>query len=168
MTKRVRRFCLAVAVLLPWLAPGLSAQTPAPSPATPAAPASTDEGIREIAPAPGGYTYNPMGRRDPFMSLIKPVGPQGEKKRKAGIEGFLIGEVVLRGIIKNNDGWIAFFSGTDGKSYWVRQGQRFFDGQLTAIDATTVSFRQEVSDPLSPVKTRDVKKYLYPSEEATQ
>ena len=37
---------------------------------------------------------------------------------------------------------------------------------ITAIDATTVTFRQEVTDPLSTVKTRDVKKTLYPSEEA--
>jgi hypothetical protein len=29
---------------------------------------------QELEPPPGGYTYNPQGRRDPFVSLIKPVG----------------------------------------------------------------------------------------------
>jgi hypothetical protein len=58
--------------------------------------------------------------------------------------------------------------GTDGKSYFVNVGQRMFDGVVTAIDATSVTFRQEVTDPLSTVKSRDVRKTLYPSEEARQ
>jgi hypothetical protein len=58
--------------------------------------------------------------------------------------------------------------GTDGKSYFVGVGQRLFDGVVTAIDATTVTFRQEVTDPLSTVKSREMKKTLYPSEEARQ
>jgi hypothetical protein len=58
--------------------------------------------------------------------------------------------------------------GTDGKSYFVKVGQRLFDGVITAIDAATVTFRQEVTDPLSSVRSRDVKKTLYPSEEGRQ
>ncbi len=63
-------------------------------------------------------------------------------------------------------GYVAVFQGTDKKSYFVREGQRLYDGVITAIDATSVTFRQEVADPLSPVRTRDVKKSLYASEEA--
>ncbi len=39
---------------------------------------------------------------------------------------------------------------------------------ITAVDATSVTFRQEVTDPLSPVKTREVRKSLYATEEARQ
>jgi hypothetical protein len=60
------------------------------------------------------------------------------------------------------------FQGTDGKSYFVNVGQRMYDGQITAIDAATVTFRQEVTDPLSPVRVREIKKSLYPTEEARQ
>jgi hypothetical protein len=133
---------------------------------------------QELEPPPGGYTYNPQGRRDPFVSLIKPVGADtGPKTRKPGMEGFLIQEVALRGIVRTQGGgegsaerpgYIAMFEGTDGKSYFVNVGQRLFDGQITAIDATTVTFRQEVTDPLSPVRTREVKQSLYPTEEARQ
>jgi Tfp pilus assembly protein PilP len=135
---------------------------------------------QELEPAPGGYTYNPQGRRDPFVSLIKPVGPDtGAKTRKPGMEGFLIQEVALKGIVKTaggggeksvaeKAGYIAMFLGTDGKSYFVNVGQRLFDGQIVAIDAGTVTFRQEVTDPLSPVKTREIKQSLYASEEARQ
>jgi len=148
------------------LAADAQAQT-APAATAPEA-GTADTGIVEQPPVPGGYQYNASGRRDPFMSLVRRGGPTEKGARPSGVEGLLIAEMALRGILKNIDGYIAFLSGPDGKSYWVRTGQRVFDGRLVAIDATTVTFEQEVSDPLSPVKTRNVKKYLYPSEEATQ
>ena len=84
------------------------------------------------------------------------------------MEGFLIQEVALKGIVKTPKGFTAMLLGTDGKSYFVQEGQRMFDGVITKIDATAVTFRQEITDPLSTVKSRDVKKTLYPSEEARQ
>jgi Tfp pilus assembly protein PilP len=124
---------------------------------------------QELQPDPGGYSYNPQGRRDPFVSLLKPVSAdQGARTRRPGMEGFLIQEVALKGIVRTPKGYTAMLLGTDGKSYFVNVGQRLFDGVITSIDATTVTFRQEVSDPLSTVKSRDVRKTLYPSEEARQ
>lgn len=165
-----------------WALPVL-AQSPASSPAAPAAKAEGQDVVKsileqELEPPPGGFTYNPQGRRDPFVSLQKPVAAdRGPKTRKPGMEGFLIQEVALKGIVKTSGGgagvaskpgYIAIFLGTDGKSYFVTVGQRMFDGVITAVDASSVSFRQEVTDPLSPVKTRDLKKSLYGSEEARQ
>ncbi len=178
--KRVLLVALAVTMIL---APAVFAQAPAASP-SPAAgePAKTEDVARppleaEMEP-PGGYTYNAQGRRDPFVSLQRPVAAdRGPKTRKPGMEGFLIQEVALKGIVKTTGGgtgiasragYIAIFLGTDGKSYFVTTGQRLFDGVITAVDATSVSFRQEVTDPLSPVKTRDLKKSLYATEEARQ
>jgi len=158
------------------------AQSPSPSPA--ASPAATGSDTiknileQELEPPPGGYTYSAQGRRDPFVSLLRRVDADGgAKTRRPGMEGFLIQEIALKGIVKTpgggmgpaeKPGYIALFLGTDGKSYPVREGQRLFDGVITAINATTVTFRQDVTDPLSPVKTREIKKTLYPSEEARQ
>ncbi len=137
-------------------------------------PASPDQ---DLEPAPGGYSYNPQGRRDPFVSLVRPVGPQGGKVRPQGLPGFLIQEVALKGVVRTQGGglgsatqagYIAIIQDTQGKSYFVTVGQRLFDGAIVAIDASSVSFRQEVTDPLSPVRTRDVRKTLYPIEEARQ
>jgi Tfp pilus assembly protein PilP len=143
-----------------------------PAPAAPAdetaAPVTPDLG--QLAVPEGGLIYSSQGRRDPFVSLIKPVGPQGQTgTRKAGIEGFLIQETALKGIIRSGPGQlIALLEGTDKKTYFVKVGQRLFDGQITAMDATTVTFRQEVEDPLAREKTRELKKSLYPTEEARQ
>lgn len=166
---------LAAALLV-----AVTASAQAPSPAPKAEGPDVIKGIleQELEPPPGGFTYNPQGRRDPFVSLQKPVAAdRGPKTRKPGMEGFLIQEVALKGIVKTSGGgagvasrpgYIAIFLGTDGKSYFVNVGQRLFDGVITAVDASSVSFRQEVTDPLSPVKTRDLKKSLYGSEEARQ
>jgi Tfp pilus assembly protein PilP len=182
---------LALAAALA-LAGAAFAQTPAPGPAGQTPPASTAEAAPPGAEAgadttrppldveieTGGYAYNAQGRRDPFVSLQRPVAAdRGPKTRKPGMEGFLIQEIALKGIVKTagggtgvaqRTGFVAMFLGADGKSYFVTTGQRLFDGVITAVDATSVTFRQEVTDPLSPVKTREVRKSLYASEEARQ
>jgi len=174
----------ACAAALSGLALAQQAAPPAPTP-SPAVPAEAAPGATEANRPPldveletGGYSYNSQGRRDPFVSLQQPVAAdRGPKTRKPGMEGFLIQEVALKGIVRTTgggtglaqkSGFIAMFLGADGKSYFVTTGQRLYDGVITAVDATSVTFRQEVTDPLSPVKTREVRKSLYASEEARQ
>ena len=178
----MKRLLPALAVVTlsgPLLAQTPSSASPPSDTAVPAAPADiTKLGLESEFETPGGYTYNPQGRRDPFVSLQRPVSADlGPKTRKPGMEGFLIQEIALRGIVRTagggmgvaaKAGFIAILVGTDGKSYFVTTGQRMYDGVITSVDATTVTFLQEVTDPLSPVKSREVKKSLYASEEARQ
>lgn len=171
--KHIRLLAVAVAIAA---ASSVLAQAPPPAtaPAPEAAPAAAPDTIKsiidqELQPDPTGYSYSPQGRRDPFVSLLKPVSAdQGARTRRPGMEGFLIQEVALKGIVRTPKGFTAMLLGTDGKSYFVNVGQRLFDGVIVSIDATTVTLRQEVSDPLSTVKSRDVRKTLYPTEEARQ
>jgi type IV pilus assembly protein PilP len=160
------------ALALALAAAPLSAQSPAPG--TPASPESAAPDVvksridQELAPAPGSYVYNPQGRRDPFISLLKPITETGRRKLP-GIEGMLVQEVALKGIVKDAKGYTAMLTGPDvTKSFFIKVGQRLYDGVVIAIDAATVTFRQEVTDPLSSVRSRDVKKTLYPSEEGRQ
>ena len=178
MTKRHRAYLLAAAPLI-WALPAAPQATPTAAPGGEASRLPTqDEGKpdpikaildQEIQPAPGAYVYNPLGRRDPFVSLVKPVsGGTKSGARPTGPEGFLVQEIALKGVVKTPDGYTAMILGTDNKSYFVKTGQRFYDGAITAMDGSSVTFRQEVADPLSPVRTREVKKSLYSSEEARQ
>jgi hypothetical protein len=143
------------------------------APATEQEPAGEEPGPLDLAndalepTLPGGYSYRPQGRRDPFVSLNRPVAAGDEFGRPAGIEGFLIQELTLTGIVKLQDeGFVSMFQGPDNKSYFVRLGQRVYDGEVVALDMDSVTFRQEVADPLSTVRTRELVKSLYPSEEA--
>jgi hypothetical protein len=161
---------LAVAALLVPAAPVPAAPaTPAAAPA--GAPATAEPGSSlELEPPRDGYQYNPQGRRDPFVSLLKPVTDTGAKGGKPqGAAGMMIQELALKGIVKDSVlGYIALLLGPTGSTYFCKVGQRLYDGTIVAIDAATVTFRQEVTDPLAPVKVREVKKTLYPSEEARQ
>ncbi len=158
-------------------APAPAGFTPTPAEAAPGAPpADPSRPPLDVELEAGGFAYNSGSRRDPFVSLQRPVAAdRGPKTRKPGMEGFLIQEIALKGIVRTTGsglgiatrpGHIAMFLGADGKSYFVSTGQRLYDGVITGVDATSVTFRQEVTDPLSPVKTREVRKSLYASEEA--
>ena len=150
---------LAVCLAVPSLA-----QAPAPPGA-----GGSDKSILDELEAPiDGYAYEQAGRRDPFVSLHRPLkGGEGGVK-PPGLEGFLIQELALKGIVKTPEGFVSMLQGPDNKSYFVRLGQRVYDGEVIAMDMTRITFRQDVTDPLSPVRTREVVKSLYPSEEAIQ
>jgi Tfp pilus assembly protein PilP len=160
--------------------PQAGAKPPAEAAAVPAPEAAADSQRPplDVELEPGGFAYNPQGRRDPFVSLLRPVtADRGPKTRKPGMEGFMVQEVTLRGIVRTagggvgtaeRPGYIAILLGTDGKSYFVTAGQRLYDGTIDRVDSTSVTFRQEVTDPLSAVKSREVRKSLYASEEARQ
>jgi len=174
------KLLLAGALALALSGPVFAQAPAAPTPAPEAQPSASDDARPplDVELETGGYSYSSGGRRDPFVSLQRPVAAdRGPKTRKPGMEGFLIQEIALKGIVKtkgggigeaSRPGFIAMFLGADGKSYFVTTGQRLYDGLITGVDATSVTFRQEVTDPLSPVKTREVRKSLYASEEARQ
>ncbi len=141
----------------------------APAPATGPAGGDLVQSIleQELDPPRNGYIYSPAGRRDPFISLAKPIATDDAAARikRPGIEGFLLQEVSLKGVVKNIDGWIAVLEGPDRKGYFVRVGQRMYDGVITAVDAAGLTFRQEITDPLSPAKSRDVRRLLNSAQE---
>lgn len=112
------------------------------------------------------FTYDPAGRRDPFMSLTEVVAKK-EGPRPKGISGMLVAEVDLVGTIKDRSGGdIAFFMGSDNKGYFLRVGDEVYDGTLIAVSPTTgsVTFRQQVDDPRLIKPYRDVVKRLVPLE----
>jgi len=118
------------------------------------------------APAPPAFSYDPAGRRDPFVSLVgRGSTPDASSDRPAGLPGMLINEISVKGIMKERAGFIALVQGTDKKTYAVRQGQRLLDGSVKSITADAVIFAQEVNDPLSVVKQREVRKALRAGEE---
>jgi Tfp pilus assembly protein PilP len=134
-----------------------------PSPPPPSPPPPAPQAVEAAAPA---FSYDPTGRRDPFISLVgrgSIVDVTGE--RPSGMPGMLINEVSLRGIMKERSGFIALVQGPDKKTYAIRPGQRLLDGTVKSITQDTVVFSQDVNDPLSSVKQREVRKTLRSGEE---
>jgi hypothetical protein len=149
----------------------LTAEQNPQAPATPHAPATgqppaAQPGSKDVPPPPGaGYTYDPAGRRDPFVSLAGRGGdmPSPGATRPAGVPGLLISEVTVKGIWKSpKGGQIALVQAADTRTYIIRQGDKVFDGSVKVITQDTVVFSQDVNDPLSLVKQREVRKSIRP------
>jgi Tfp pilus assembly protein PilP len=118
---------------------------------------------------PKGYTYNPEGRRDPFVSLVRrgAASPgSAPATRPAGLAGLSASEVSLRGTVKGRDGFVAMLQGADKKTYLARPGDKLLDGTIRSITADTLIIVQSVNDPLSLEKEREVRKVLRQTEEA--
>jgi type IV pilus assembly protein PilP len=138
-----------------------SAQQPQPQmkPATPAPAAPPPAAGTPEPPAP--FTYDPEGRRDPFISLLgRGSDPMGTGVRPNGVPGLLINEVSVKGIVRNNSGFVALIQGPDNKTYVVKAGDRLMDGTVKSIVQDAVVFSQDVNDPLSLVKQKEIRKTL--------
>lgn len=124
------------------------------------------------APAAGSapaadYTYHALGRRDPFVSLVgrgestqAPDGP-----RREGVQGLTTAELSVRGVLRSRGGYVAIVQGPDQKAHRVRAGDRLADGTIKTITPEGLVVVQEVNDPLSLVKQREIRKTLYGSDE---
>jgi len=126
---------------------------------TPAAPAQ---------PPAEAYTYEPAGRRDPFLNLINSgVDGQGQaKKGEGGPAGMSVAELSVRGVMESRGKLIAMVMGPDNKTYIVHQGDRLLDGSIKSITPQGLVIEQEVNDPLSVVKQREIRKLLRGLEDA--
>jgi Tfp pilus assembly protein PilP len=161
---------IAVALLLTM---GVSAQQPAaaprgapqPAPAPqgkpqPEAAAPAQSGKGAVPPSVGAYSYRAEGRRDPFVSLVGRGSERPEGSRPSGVAGLLINEINIKGIVRDGSGFIAMVQGADNRAYVVRPGDRLLDGTVKAIVQDTVVFSQDVNDPLSLVKQKEIRKNL--------
>jgi type IV pilus assembly protein PilP len=134
--------------------------------AQPPAPAATRPSATTGAPAPATppdtsapYSYDPQGRRDPFVSLLtRGSDPGAASNRPTGLGGILVSEVAVKGIIRDRTEFIAMVQGPGTKTFIVRRGEKLMDGTVKAITADSVVFSEDVNDPLSMVKQKEVRK----------
>ena len=163
---------VALALLATLSAPGFLAQEQSPETAevpeqdTSAGEAAVEQILRqqEALITGQGFTYNPEGRRDPFLSPFD-LGPGGGGKRPPGLAGMLVAEIDLTGVVHDpRDGDVAVVIGSDNKGYFLRVGDEVYDGTIIAIDSRqgTVTFRQQVDDPRMIKPYRDIVKRLVP------
>jgi Tfp pilus assembly protein PilP len=157
--------------------PGIWAQaTPAPKPAkkakaaksAAAKPAPAKAPAREASPAATAPAADDKastaGKRDPFMPLIN------EKKDAGGMEhlppgkaGLVIASVRVDGTVKSPSGMIAVVSNPEQKVYFVREGDRLYDGDVEKIGLDGVTFKENSKDAFGKAVEHMVTKRIYPS-----
>lgn len=145
----------------------VAGQTPAPGAAAPAAVATPAPKVPPLEPQ--GYDYNPAGRRDPFISLVRrttQAAGTSANPRPTGLGGLSIEQVRMTGVVKGRQGFSAIVKGVDNRTYYVKAGDEFYDGKVRAVTADAMFLIQNVNDPLSVAKTREIKRLLRPEQEA--
>lgn len=151
-----------------------AAPAPAPAPTAASAPAQKGAAAPDAKPVlpplePQGYTYDPDSRRDPFVSLLR-RGADTDREtigaRAPGLAGLASSEIALTGIITSGTGYVAVVKGADNKTYIVHPGDKLADGTVRSIGADSMVILQQVNDPLSTQKQREVRKVLRQTEEA--
>ncbi len=68
------------------------------------------------------YTYNPLGRRDPFSPIIVREERRAQSEERPPLERYNINEFKLTGLLWGGFGYNAMLEGPDGKGYFVRVG----------------------------------------------
>jgi Tfp pilus assembly protein PilP len=139
-----------------------AAANPASPPALPAAPAA---GPPPVDP----FVYQPDGRRDPFVSLLGVGSEKGPAVRRGdGAAGLMVEELAVRGVLQSRGTLIAMVQGPDNKTYLIHQGDKLADGVVKNVTPQGLVVIQDVHDPLSTVKQREVRRLLRSLEDAKQ
>ncbi|HWF38152.1 MAG TPA: hypothetical protein VG322_06510 [Candidatus Acidoferrales bacterium] len=116
------------------------------------------------ASAPAEKQVPSAARRDPFAPLInenKEVA--GNQHLPPGKAGLVITTVRVDGTVSSEMGMIAVLSNADQRTYFVREGDRLYDGEVEKIGLDGVTFRQNSKDAFGKAVERVVTKRIYAS-----
>jgi Tfp pilus assembly protein PilP len=120
------------------------------------APAQTPA---EVAPV-DTYAYQPDGRRDPFLNLLSRGAEPQRPSGRDGVAGLTTANLTVAGVVQSRGALVAMVQGPDRKTYTLRQGDALQDGVVKAVMSDGLVILQDVNDPLSLVKQREVRKLL--------
>jgi Tfp pilus assembly protein PilP len=132
---------------------------PAPTQATAPTPAPTAAPVDEAAANAG-----PVNKRDPFAALIN-----NKKEESAGMHlppgkaGLVIATVRVDGTVRSGGGMIAVVSNPANSVYFIREGDRLYDGDVEKIGLDGVTFRENSKDAFGHPIERTVTKRIYAS-----
>jgi hypothetical protein len=138
-----------------------AAKATAKAPAKPAVKAVEKPATPGTAPAAAESEVK-QARRDPFESLIGRQN-KGTPNLPPGKLGLQVGTLRLDGIVRAPNGMIAVVSNPQARTYFLREGDRLYDGSVEKISMDGVSFHEEGKDAFGKPVERQVNKRIYSS-----
>jgi len=103
-----------------------------------------------------------IARRDPFESLVGRQQAQGgEKNLPPGKAGLQVSTLRLDGIVRAPNGMIAVVANPQQRTYFLREGDKLYDGTVEKISMEGVTFHEEGKDAFGKPVERQVSKRLY-------
>jgi hypothetical protein len=158
-------------------APG-KAPAKAPMKSAAAAPAKAPEKPAEAAKeAPKGGVAGPAAaaekppeekpvvRRDPFDTLLTKAraGNAPPENLPPGKAGLIVETLRIDGIVHSPGGMIAIVSNAQQRVYFLRDGDKLYDGAVDKIALDSIAFHEIGKDAFGKPLERTVTKQLYPT-----
>jgi hypothetical protein len=132
------------------------------SPAKPAVKAVERPATPGSAPAAAESEVK-QARRDPFESLLGRQLNKAPANLPPGKLGLQVSTLRLDGIVRAPNGMIAVVSNPQARTYFLREGDRLYDGSVEKISMDAVSFHEEGKDAFGKPVERQVNKRIYSS-----
>jgi Tfp pilus assembly protein PilP len=118
------------------------------------------------APPPtsaGAGTYESLGRRDPFVTLIAPrrAAPNAVAvpRSSTGLGSFLLADVTVTGLVRYGNQMTAIIQGADKMSYVAKPGAKLADAVIKSIDKQGVVF-VDIPHPGTGARPQETRKLL--------
>jgi hypothetical protein len=137
------------------------------SPARMSAPASakmqSGKLTKTSAEKPAGD--KPTTRRDPFETLLNKAKPSDgvPENLPPGKAGLQVEALRINGIVRGAGGMIAIVTNGQQRVYFLREGDKLYDGAVDKISLDSISFREFGKDAFGKPLEHQVTKRLYPS-----
>jgi hypothetical protein len=134
------------------------AKPPAKAPQAAARPAGAP------AEKPAAEKVN-VARRDPFDPLLNKAraGNAPPENLPPGKAGLVVASLRIDGIVRGSGGMIAIVSNPQRRVYFLREGDKLYDGSVDHITLEAISFHEFGKDAFGKPLERQVTKRLYPS-----
>ena len=121
------------------------------------------------APQPNAGAAPEAPKLEPVVAKRDPFEPLVSDKRAAhgplppGKAGLIIATVRVDGTVKMTTGMIAVVSNPEQRVYFIREGDRLYDGEVQKIGLDGVTFKEYSKDAFGKPVERIVTKRIYPS-----
>jgi type IV pilus assembly protein PilP len=131
----------------------------APQPVKPRAPEAKIDPSSGVAQIDTGYSYDPIGKRDPFRSFVWDRRDRMEPAATAGpLEQFDLSQLEVVAVVWRTGNARALVEDPSGESYIVGEGAAIGknQGHVIEIDDNTVVVKETYVDYLGQETTKDV------------
>ena len=151
-----------------WGQAAAQATAPAPAPKTshkkkaPAPAAGAQSHKAATAAKPDAKPDVVVAKRDPFVPLVSEKKGSGPAL-PPGKAGLVIATVRVDGTVKAASGMLAVVTNPDQRTYFIREGDRLYDGDVEKIGLDGVTFKENSKDAFGKPVERLVTKRIYPS-----
>ncbi len=141
------------------------ANAPAKAPAVAKGSAKVASGKPAKPSAEKPAEVKTVARRDPFDTLLTKAreGNAPPENLPPGKAGLIVETLRIGGIVRSPNGMIAIVSNPQQRVYFLREGDKLYDGSVQKIALDAISFNEIGKDAFGKPLERVVTKRLYPS-----